>query len=164
MRSLYILLVLALAGLVASGCATVFTGTHDEVTIRSEPDGAIIYIDGLEEGVTPATIDIKRPGITNTEVTLRLDGYEPRTFVLRKEFNAVSVINLACVLCWAVDVATGSVTKYRPQGYDVELEPDRQAYHMNDLPRDEQGRYLVPTQGDQALVNLPHGLSLVFLK
>ena len=164
MRSLYILFMLVLAGLIGAGCATVFTGTHDEVTIRSEPEGAIIYIDGLEEGVTPATIDIKRPGITNTEVTLRLDGYEPRTFVLRKEFNAVSVINLACVLCWAVDVATGSVTKYRPQGYDVELEPDRQAYHMNDLPRDEQGRYLVPTQGDQARVNLPHGLSLVFLK
>ena len=85
--------------------------------------------------------------------------------MLRKEFNAVSVINLACVLCWAVDVATGSVTRYRPQGYDVELVPDDQAYRMDDLQRDEQGRYVVPIDGNQAVIkDLPHGLSLVFLK
>ncbi len=162
MRALNIFLMLLLVGVSASGCATIFTGTHDEVTIRSEPEGATIYIDGLEEGQTPATLDIKRPGVTKTEVTLRLDGYEPTTFVLRKEFNAVSVINLACVLCWAVDVATGAVTKYRPSGYDVELDPEGRAYRMNDLPRDEQGRYLLPEEGEQALINLPQGLSLVF--
>ncbi len=165
MRSLYILFALLLTGLLASGCATVFTGTHDEVTIRSEPEGALIYIDGLEEGRTPATLDIKRPGVTNTEVTLRLEGYEPRTFVLRKEFNAVSVVNLACVICWAVDVATGSITKYRRSGYDIELVPEDHAYRLDDLPRDEQGRYVVPMHGDQTVVkDLPHGLSLVFLK
>ena len=165
MRSLYMLSALLLTGLLVSGCATVFTGTYDEVTIRSEPEGALIYIDGLEEGRTPATLDIKRPGVSKTEVTLRLDGYEPRTFVLQKEFNAVSVVNLACVICWAVDVATGSVTKYRPQGYDIELVPDDQAYQMDDLLRDEQGRYIVPMHGDQAVVkDLPRGLNLVFLK
>ena len=165
MRSLYLLSALLLTVVLVSGCATVFTGTHDEVTIRSEPEGALIFIDGLEEGTTPATLDIKRPGITDTEVTLRLDGYEPRRFVLRKAFNAVSVINLACVLCWAVDVATGSITKYRPSGYDVELVPEDQAYRLDDLHRDAQGRYVIPTQGDQAVVkDLPYGLSLVFLK
>lgn len=165
MRSLYCLFALLLTGMLASGCATVFTGTYDEVTIRSEPEGALIYIDGLEEGRTPATLDIKRPGLSKTEVTLRLDGYEPRTFVLRSEFNTVSVINLACILCWAVDVATGAVTQYRPHGYDIELVPDEQAYRMDDLPRDEQGRYVVPIHGDQAVVkDLPHGLRLVFVK
>ena len=165
MRSLNILLAVLLVGVFTPGCATVFPGTYDEVTIRSEPEGALIYIDGLEEGRTPATLDIKRPGIGKTEVTLRLDGYEPRTFVLRSAFNAVSVVNLACVLCWAVDVATGSVTKYRPQGYDIELAPEGQAYQMDDLPRDAQGRYIVPIEGDQALVNdVSLGLSLVFLK
>lgn len=164
MRSLSILFVFLFIGLSVSGCATVFTGTHDEVTIRSEPEGATIYVDGLEEGVTPATLDIKRPGVTKTEVTLQLDGYEPTTFVLRKEFNAVSVINLACVLCWAVDVATGSITKYRPSGYDIALDPDGQAYLMDDLLRDEDGRYLIPDEGEQALINMPQGLSLVFFK
>jgi hypothetical protein len=85
MRSLYKLGVLLLVGVLGAGCATVFTGTHDEVMIRSEPEGALVYIDGLEEGQTPATLDIKRPGVTNTEVTLRLDGYEPQPFVLRNE-------------------------------------------------------------------------------
>ena len=165
MRSLNILLAVLLAGVFTSGCATIFTGSYDEVSIRSEPEGAVIYIDGLEGGRTPDTIYIKKPGLGKTEVTLRLDGYEPRTFVLRKEFNAISVINLACVVCWIVDVATGAVTNYNPQGYDIELTPEEEAYHLDDLPRDEQGRYVVPVHGEQAVVKDESlGLSLVFLK
>lgn len=165
MRALTILLIAVAAGLLGSGCATVFTGTYDEVTIRSEPEGALILIDGLEEGYTPATLELKRPGIGDREVTLQLDGYEERTFALRKEFNAVSVINLACILCWAVDVATGAVTKYRPQGYDIELIPDNQAYRLDELERDAHGRYVVPQAEEPVVVtDLPRGLRLVFLK
>ena len=165
MRSLFTLSALLLSSLFFAGCATLFTGTHDEVIIRSEPEGARIFIDGLEEGRTPAYLDIKRPGIGDTEVELRLDGYETRTFVLRKEFNAVSVINLTCLICWAVDVATGSVTKYRPLGYDVELDAEGQAYRMDELPQDEQGRYVVSLKENKVVVTDPtRGLYLVFRK
>ena len=165
MRSLLSLGILLLASLLFTGCATIFTGTHDEVIINSHPEGARIFIDGLEEGRTPAIIDIKRPGISDTEIELRLEGYEPRTFILRKEFNAVSVINLTCLICWAVDVATGSVTKYRPLGYDVELDAEGQAYRIEELPQDEQGRYVVSLKENKVVVTDPtHGLYLVFQK
>ena len=165
MRSVPILGILLGAGLLFAGCATVFTGTYDEVEIRSEPDGALIFIDGVEEGRTPAYLDIKRPGFGETEVELRLEGYEPRTFVLRKEFNGVSVINLTCLICWAIDVATGSVTKYKPLGYDVELDVEGEAYRMEDLPQDEQGRYVIVLEKTDIVVDDPtHGLHLVFRK
>ena len=165
MRSLSILGTLLIAGLLFAGCATVFTGTYDEVEIRSEPEGARIFVDGVEEGRTPAYLDIKRPGFGETEVELRLDGYQTRTFVLRKEFNGVSAINLTCLLCWAVDVATGSITKYKPMGYDIELDTEGQAYRMEELPQDDQGRYVVSLTKTDVVVNDPdHGLHLVFRK
>ena len=163
MRSVPILGTLLMAGLLFAGCATLFTGTYDEVVIRSEPEGARIFIDGLEEGRTPAYLDIKRPGIGDTEVELRLDGYETYTFVLRKEFNAVSAINLTCLICWAIDLATGAVTKYKPLGYDVELDAEGQAYRMDELPQDEQGRYIVSLKEKKVVVTDPtRGLYLVF--
>lgn len=165
MRSLVALAVLFCGGVFFAGCATLFTGTYDEVVIRSEPEGARVFIDGLEEGRTPAYLDIKRPGIGDTEVELRLEGYEPQTFVLRKEFNAVSAINLTCLLCWAIDVATGAVTKYKPLGYDVDLDADGQAYRMDALPQDAEGRYVVTLEKADVVVTDPaHGLHLVFRK
>ncbi len=165
MRSLFTLSALLLSSLFFAGCATIFTGTHDEVIIRSDPEGARIFIDGVEEGLTPATIDVKRPGIGDTEVELRLEGYEPRTFILRKEFNAVSVINLDNPIAWAIDIATGAITKYKPMGYDIELDPEGQAYRMEELPQDEQGRYVVPLEKSRVVVtDLTHGLYLVFRK
>ncbi|MFQ5570803.1 MAG: PEGA domain-containing protein [Rhodothermales bacterium] len=148
-----------------TGCATVFTGTYDEIHITSEPEGARIFIDGLEEGRTPAVIDVQRAGVGDTEVTLRLEGYEPYTFTLREEFNAVSVINLLSPLAWAIDIATGAVTKYNPLGYDIELIPENQAFRMEDLQLDEQGRYIIPAQEHRVVVKNPAlGMQLVFEK
>lgn len=160
--------VLALVSFVVfSGCATIFTGTTDEVRIDSDPPGARIFIDGIERGETPDTIEIKRSGIGNREVTLRLDGYEPYTFVLQKEFNAVSVINLFNPLFWAVDVATGSVTRYSPLGYDMTLEESSgQAMLLKDIQRDEMGRIVLPEtapgQDTLTLEDAEQGLRLVF--
>ena len=47
----------ALAALALSGCATIFTGTHDDVYFDSEPAGAEIFIDGLYMGV-PAVLGV----------------------------------------------------------------------------------------------------------
>ena len=163
MRSVPILGTLLMAGLLLAGCATVLTGTYDEVVIRSEPEGARIFIDGLEEGRTPAYLDIRRPGIGETEVELRLDGYETRTFVLRKEFNTFSVINLNNPIGWAIDFATGAITKYKPMGYDIELDAEGQVYRLEELPQDEQGRYIVSLKENNVVVTDPtRGLHLVF--
>jgi hypothetical protein len=104
-----------------SACATLFTGTRDTISFNSTPAGATILIDGIEMGKTPATILVKR-SLGDKLVTLKMPGYQDRTFALSKTFNVVSVLNLGSILGWGVDAATGAVFKYDRFSYEMELE------------------------------------------
>jgi uncharacterized protein YceK len=106
--------------LIASGCATLLTGTRDTISFNSTPGGAKVYMDGLELCKTPCRIPVKR-SINEVDIEFKLDGFETRLFTLDKEFNVVSVINLGNLLGWAIDVATGSIMKYHIKSYELEL-------------------------------------------
>lgn len=141
-HSLISITAFALVTLFWAGCATVFTGTEDEIYINSDPEGARIFVDGIERGQTPDYLYIKRT-IGSREITLKLNGYEARTFYLQKEFNAVSLLNILIPVGFIVDAATGSLMKYQPKGYDISL--DRKlSLNVQDLERDEEGNYYVP--------------------
>ena len=153
------------AVLLAPGCATLFSGTSDQVTINSEPEGARILIDGIDQGTTPATISVKRPGFDDTQVTLRLDGYRDRVFSLQTEFNTVSILNVLVWPGFIVDFLTGAITKIDPTTYDIRLDRGT-AYNLNELERDEAGQLILPsTDSERVVVQDPeNGLSLVFEK
>lgn len=56
-------------------CLAVLSGCVErEWTIRSEPEGAVVYVSNVEVGRTPVTIDFTWYG--DYDVTLRKDGYE----------------------------------------------------------------------------------------
>lgn len=112
---------LAVVMFLMTGCATVFTGTKDRITFNSNPSGATIYIDGVEQCKTPCTMNVKR-SIDDTDVEYKLDGYETRLITLSKEFNIVSVINLGNLFGWGIDALTGSVMKYDRKTYDITLD------------------------------------------
>lgn len=137
-----------------ASCATLFTGTTDNVYIQTQPEGAKILVEGLDMGTTPSTIPLKRPGLSDKQVTLRLDGYEDRVFVLQSEFNAVSILNLFGVIGWGIDIATGAIKKYNPRNYDIELTEKKQALNidMSILEQDSEGRYIVPKLMSQKLM------------
>ncbi|MGI9175756.1 MAG: PEGA domain-containing protein [Rhodothermales bacterium] len=153
----------AAASLLSTGCATLFSGTTDQVTINSDPDGARILVDGLDQGTTPATISVKRPGLGDKQVTLRLDGYQDRTFTLQKGFNTVSIINIFVPVGFIVDIVTGAITKIEPTTYDIQLDR-RSAYNLDELERDEAGQFILPaTDGERMVVrDLESGVNLVF--
>ena len=137
-----VLMMIAFTVLVFTSCATILSGTSDEIRFDSDPEGASIMLDGLKLGKTPATVTIKRPGFGNKEITLKLDGYEDRTFMLQKEFNTMAICNLAGWPGWVIDIITGSVMKYSKTNYDLDLEP--KAFNLNELEKDQLGRYIVP--------------------
>jgi len=112
---------LVVAMFLMTGCATLFTGTKDRITFNSNPSGATIYIDGVEQCKTPCTMNVKR-SIADTDVEYKLDGYETRLITLSKEFNIVSVINLGNLFGWGIDAFTGSVMKYDRKTYDITLD------------------------------------------
>jgi hypothetical protein len=61
--------VLAIAVLAGAGCV------RRTLTVRSDPPGALLYLNGLEVGRTPVTRDFTWYG--TYDVTLRHEGYEP---------------------------------------------------------------------------------------
>tara|TARA_B110001454_G_C12618692_1_gene391910 strand:+ start:346 stop:852 length:507 start_codon:yes stop_codon:yes gene_type:complete len=161
MQKRIVSIVIIVSTLLMTGCATIFTGTSDDIYINSNPSGAEIMIGGLKVGKTPATLTIKRPGFNDKEVVLKLDGYERRTFILKKSFNSVAILNLAGILGWAIDFATGSIYKYEPKSYEIDLET--LAFNIDDLPHDKFGRIEIPN-GNQPImvVDSETGVQLLF--
>jgi len=65
--------VAAAAAVSASGCQSV----QRRMTIRSNPPGALVLVDGREVGYTPASVDFTYYG--TREITLIKDGYQTLT-------------------------------------------------------------------------------------
>ena len=66
----YVLSVLILA----CSCASIVTGSHDNVDILSLPSGAAFDTNTGHNGVTPASISI--PDDVTLEVTYKMEGYQ----------------------------------------------------------------------------------------
>ena len=118
--------VLFLALLMMTGCATIFTGTKDNISFSSTPSGATIYKDGVEICTTPCNYKIKR-SLNDTDIEFKLDGYETRLITLDKELNLVSIINLGNLLGWGIDALSGAVMKYDRKSYDLKLTKEKSA-------------------------------------
>ncbi|MBC6992898.1 PEGA domain-containing protein [Neolewinella lacunae] len=106
----------------SSSCATLFTGTRDQILFTSEPSGVKVVIDGYAVGKTPILLDVRRQ-INGRWVGFELEGYEDQYLQLPTQFNGVSILNLTCILCWGVDLITGAVSTYTMPSVFVEMEP-----------------------------------------
>lgn len=104
----------------SSGCATIFTGSSDNVSVMSEPTGGKVYINGNFMGNTPVNLNLKRDKDYN--IMVKKDGYEPANATLTRSFNAVAILNLAGLLCWVVDIVTGAMWKFDQNAITVTLE------------------------------------------
>ncbi len=119
-------LIFLIALILMTGCATIFTGTKDRISFTSTPSGAVIYKDGVEICTTPCNYRFKR-SVNDTDLELKLDGYETRMITLDKEFNLVSIINFGNLFGWGIDVLSGAVMKYDRKAYDLKLSPEKSA-------------------------------------
>ena len=115
-----------------NSCATLFTGTKDVIRFNSTPQGVTVVVDGIELCKTPCETAVNR-SINDKNVEFRLDGYKVNIIKLDKEFNVVSVLNIAVggLIGWAVDAITGSLMKYSKNSYDVKLDPETSFSQIN---------------------------------
>lgn len=111
------------SALALGGCATIFSGTSQNVTFTSEPAGASVMINGNVIGTTPLTYELKRSTFKHATVTFRKKGYESERFPLKKTLNSTALINCTSVLSWGTDALTGAMMEYSPDKYFVELTP-----------------------------------------
>lgn len=109
-----------------NGCCTVVHGTHQNVPINSNPNGANVAVDcgeGVKDaGVTPVTVNLKRNAAT-CKVNLKKEGYEDASVVFAKSMSGWVWGNLLIggIIGWIVDGVDGAVYNRVPDNATVSL-------------------------------------------
>ena len=118
-RTIALALFLALT---TTGCATMFAGGSEQITIDSQPQGARVSTQyGQPLGVTPfqTRLDPRNTYVLRFEK----EGYVPSSFAVGHTIDGITFLNLLCVLCWGVDVATGAMWGLETNAVTVTLNP-----------------------------------------
>jgi hypothetical protein len=137
------------------GCATIFTGTHEDVAVDSSPANATVSVldhdgDTVASGHTPHTFDLAR----NEEkyvVSVKLDGYQEAKVSLHREFNGWVLCNIACggLLGGLIDFLDGAAWHMRPNELHVTLHAVPAAEPAPSAPP-APGTYVIPGSASQA--------------
>ncbi len=111
----------ASALLLLTGCATVFKGTDQVLTITSDPDGATVRIDGKPVGVTPLSTKVKKNSADS--IIVEKDGFRAETMPLDKKFDGVTLLSIFWDL-GTTDFVTGAAYEYQPSTYHFKMKKD----------------------------------------
>lgn len=118
-----ILLAVGLGSLLALvGCATLFGGgSHQKLTFDSAPEGAAVFMNGQQLGITPLTADVQRE--KGVVLTFKKDGYNTVSVVADTNLNPWfwGDVVATSLLSTTVDFVTGSTVKYSQDRYFVTL-------------------------------------------
>lgn len=97
-----------------AGCASIAGDNTRAVHVSSKPEGAAIYVDNQQYGVTPATVTLPNYIYGGKTVTLKKKGFADQTMVVNTQFQPVALLD---VLAWPtllIDGATGNLVKIDP--------------------------------------------------
>jgi hypothetical protein len=104
-----------------NGCATIVTGTTQELSFQSNPDGALVTVNGREIGKTPITTTLKRGSAV--PMTFSKPGYKTISMELASELNGWFWGDIVCLGFYGstTDGVSGAMHKYAPDQYMVTL-------------------------------------------
>ncbi|MDH5445640.1 MAG: PEGA domain-containing protein [Gammaproteobacteria bacterium] len=123
MLNRYLPLLILLSAL-ASGCASMFSGTEQKMKITSDPEGASIYADGLLVGKTPATIKLLK--YEYKTITLKKPGYQDENIKLELDYDGINMLNLLNLqlggIGFTVDASTGAMYEYEPGKFQINMQ------------------------------------------
>ncbi|MDP3939349.1 MAG: PEGA domain-containing protein [Deltaproteobacteria bacterium] len=107
--------------LAQTGCATIVSGTHEDLDIRSLPPQASVRIDGRPVGETPLSIEVGRGD--EHEVAFHKQGYLDDVRMTRKAFNWWFAGNILFggIVGIIIDMMGGAAYKVDPNPIDVTL-------------------------------------------
>ncbi|MEM0543072.1 PEGA domain-containing protein [Flavobacterium sp. j3] len=119
MRKTIISCLLALTLL--SSCATIMSGSKQNVKFASNPSSATIYIDEVEVGKTPFEMKLARK--SEHEVMIKLEGYQTYQTTLTKKFNGWFVGNILIggLIGIIIDPITGAMYNLTPKEINAEM-------------------------------------------
>lgn len=105
------------------GCATIISGSTQEVTFQSEPEGATVKVNGRPLGKTPITIQLDKK--SDQSLTFELDGYKTISTTLSTSLDPWFWGNIVIggLIGSTTDGISGAVYQYSPNQYFVSMHP-----------------------------------------
>lgn len=121
-RRLLSLFVLALGALSSAGCATIVSGSKQNIRFESVPQGAQVSVAG-QMGTTPT--DMKLPRKTNHDAEVSYPGYLPAKVQLVRTTNpwVLGNVLIGGLVGLLVDLVSGAFYKLEPERVYVQLTP-----------------------------------------
>jgi hypothetical protein len=114
-----------------TSCATITRGSHDKLTVLSEPSGANVVLSSGEKGVTPTKFVKSRRD--NFTVTVSKAGYIPQTVNVESKVSATGGTAIAGNVIVGgpigagVDAVSGAYNSLYPNPVSVRLVPRRKS-------------------------------------
>lgn len=107
--------------LLTSSCATIVSGSKQNVKFASNPSSAKIFIDEVEVGKTPFEIKLARK--SEHQVLIKLEGYQTYQTTLTKKFNGWFVGNILIggLIGLIIDPITGAMYNLSPGEINAEM-------------------------------------------
>ncbi len=92
------------------GCAAVFRGSKETVTVESNPAGAEATSGVHKVGTTPTKFEVERSGVT--EVTVTKSGYEDHVGLVKKQMNTgwVTLDIVTCLVTFCIPLLIDALT------------------------------------------------------
>lgn len=107
--------------LAMTGCATLFKGTSENVSMDSSPVQADVYVNGQLMGKTP--LQLKLATKKEYVVEFRAEGYQPRSYHINNRVGAGWIILdvLGGLIPVIIDAATGAWYKFDQDNINAQL-------------------------------------------
>lgn len=123
MNKILVSFVVVILTVYQSGCATIVSGSEQDISIRSNPAGAMVLLDGMQLGTTPLMTDLKRK--KRHTIKIQKDGYLEETRSTKRGFNWWYVGNVLFggIIGLIVDPCTGAMYKIDPDEINATLVP-----------------------------------------
>ena len=124
-NKIFVKLVVFTVCLCMAGCATLYRGKLQSVSITSNVAGATISVDGVHLGSTPFSGQIEKG---KNSIAVTKEGYVPVTVNLSKDIDLLAGVVGNCISTQGpfgttTDAVTGALWQYNPTSYYVQLQP-----------------------------------------
>ena len=126
----------ALICIYLSSCATLFKGTKQEVSFRSDPQRAEVYVNGIRMGETPLTLKLVTK--KTYAIEFKIEGYKSKSVQINNKIGAGWIILdiLAGLVPVVIDAATGAWYSLDQSNIDAVLEKQQEKpIDPNDLEK-----------------------------
>jgi uncharacterized protein YceK len=155
--------VMALLVALVPGCASIISGSKQNISVNSNVAGADVILHDLEKktdeklGVTPFTG--LAPRVKSAKLIVKKDGYKPVEVLMATEVEGVFWANIFCggTTGSSTDFSTGAMWKYSPNSYMANLEPGSKGAQLEQFKKESPVRVFAVMNYDRLSSNISTG-------